>query len=83
MCVGWNKKVTAKVGEENSFMEVGLCIGCPRLVGRMTAGNSSMQEFLHNPVQLLSSQHLLPFISGMGCEGDKGMGNFLVGLFGA
>ena len=25
VCVGWNKKVIAKVGEESSVMEVGLC----------------------------------------------------------
>ena len=37
--------VPAKFGEGSSVMAVGLCIGCPMLVGRRKAGNSNMQEF--------------------------------------
>ena len=49
------KKVSAKFGEGSSVMAVGLCIGCPRLVGRGKTGKFSHKgfSFLRHPVQPL------------------------------
>ena len=44
--VQWSsKKAPAKFGEGSSIMAAGRCIGCPRLVDRIKAGNSNMQEY--------------------------------------
>ena len=49
----WSKKNQAKFSDTCSVRADGLCIGCPRLVGRRKAANSNMLEFfcttLYNP----------------------------------
>ena len=40
------KKIPAKFGEGSSVMAVGLCMGCPRSVGRMKGGDLNMLEFV-------------------------------------
>ena len=42
---GSSKKVPAKFSDTCSVRAGGLCIGCPKLVGSINAGNSNMQEF--------------------------------------
>ena len=41
----WSKKNQAKFSDTCSVRADGLCIGCPRLVGRRKAANSNMLEF--------------------------------------
>ena len=43
-CTGSSKKVPAKFSDTCSARACGLCIGCPKFVGSMNAGNSNVQE---------------------------------------
>ena len=48
-------KNLAKLSDTCSVRADGLCIGCPRLVGRKKAGNSNRLEFfLHHAVWLMA-----------------------------